>query len=80
MTKPSVHKARKLYVKQVVDPNWQPSATSPKAYNESLNDPNRFLFHVKKVLNSSTPNIWAELTHDELDVYCNSENWEVTIT
>ena len=38
-----------------------------------------YQYVVKKVTNSVTPHILDALTKDELDVFCESEDWEVTI-
>jgi hypothetical protein len=35
---------------------------------------------VKKVLGSTTPAVWSVLSKEQVDKYCDDENWEVTIT
>lgn len=39
-----------------------------------------YYYRVAKVSNSTTPNIAQDLTQKELEVYCKSDAWEVTIT
>lgn len=51
-------------------------------YNDTLKagekPPNKYL--VQKVTNSVQPCIYDVLTPEQLDVYCESELWEVVIT
>lgn len=62
-----------LNVEQVYDPDWPLDPANQ-------NDPARYNYSVVKVTNSTTPQLHRELSAAELDVYCESDDWEVTIT
>ena len=50
-------------------------------YDTDTNPPRlKHKYKVTKVTNSTTPCILDHLTIDQLNVYCISEDWEVTIT
>lgn len=63
---------KKLTVQQQHNPEWD-NFSNP-------DDPNRFVYQVKRITNSRTPEIRKELNPEELDYYCTSEEWEVVIT
>ncbi len=63
---------KKLYVEQVHDESvapaqLQPGQPWPKAYK------------VTKVVNATVPQIFEVLKPDQLDIYCESDLWDVTI-
>ncbi len=58
---------KKLYATQVFA-HTQPDLT--KATYE---------YKITKVLNATTPKIWDLLTQEQIDLYCNNDEWEVSI-
>lgn len=46
---------------------------------DNLDDPDRYRWKVITVTNSVTPKIWDLLTQEQVDAYCEDDNWEVTI-
>ncbi len=52
---------------------------NPEFYGESTPTQPMKLYKVVQVTNSIKPEISAELHPDELDVYCMSDAWNVTI-
>lgn len=62
-----------LRLDQTVNTDW-------KINPDQIHDPDRYRWKVTKVTNSSTPKIWDLLTQEEVDVYCASDEWEVTIS
>lgn len=65
---------KRLFVHQTYNPQF---SGDPR----DENNPDRFVYIVDKVTNSTTPQINATLTVIELDDrYCGSVDWEVTIT
>ena len=64
---------KRLTVDQVPNPQF---AGDPR----DENDPNRFAYLVVKVTNSTKPRIHQLLVTKGLDVCCDSDDWEVTIT
>ncbi len=62
-----------LRLDQTVNTNW---VINP----DNVDDPDRYRYKVTKVTNSSTPKIWDLLTQEQIDVYCEDDGWEVTIS
>ena len=63
---------RTLKLEQVVNPEWD-NYSNPS-------DPNRWLYKVVKVTNSTVPHVFDHLVYLEADSYCEAEDWEVTIS
>ena len=65
---------KQLVLSQIYNPDYN-NTEGP------LNDPERYVYKVEKVTNSTTPQIaWPHLSVELVEVYCNDENWNVTIT
>lgn len=62
-----------LLLAQTANPEW---TIKP----DHLDDPERYLYKVVKVTNSTCPKIWDHLTQAQVDVYCEDDNWAVTIS
>ena len=65
-----------LLLEQRLNPEWKIDPTKPDG---GQSDPDRWLYLVMKVTNSTTPRITDVMTREEADVYCASTDWEVTI-
>lgn len=61
-----------LLLEQNHNPEWH---INP----DNLDDPDRYRYRPMKVTNSTTPVIYDSLTKEQVDVYCESDEWEVTI-
>ena len=61
-----------LQLDQVVNPDW---TINP----EGLDDPNRYRWKVVKVTNSTKPKIWDLLTQEQVNLYCEDDDWVVNI-
>jgi len=61
-----------LQLDQVINPDW---TITP----DGLDDPDRYRYKVIKVTNSTTPRIWDLLTQEQVNLYCDDEEWGVTI-
>lgn len=60
---------KKLFVTQTLNPEWSPGTVDEtRAYI------------VDKVINSTEPAIRDLVSPDELDSYCESDDWQVLIT
>jgi len=62
-----------LQLDQVVNPDW---TITP----DRLDDSDRYRWKVIKVTNSTTPKVWDLLDQEQVDAYCNKEDWKVTIS
>ena len=65
-----------LLLEQRVNPDWKIDPTAPDG---GQRDPQRWVYLVQKVTNSTVPRIYDTLTPAEADVYCDDDAWEVTI-
>ncbi len=61
-----------LQLEQNVNRDW---TVNP----DNLDDPDRYRWKVIKVTNSTTPKTYELLEQEQVDVYCASDEWEVTI-
>ncbi len=62
---------KKLTVTQCLNSEyWGPERTPEQS---------KYEYQVVQVVNSTTPQIHAVLSKDELDIYCASTDWTVTI-
>ena len=63
---------KKLFVSQVFNPEYVGPDHTP--------DIDVHRYQVDKVLNSVTPQVYDYFTVAELQVFCDSDAWEVTVT
>ena len=58
-----------------VDQRWNPNATP----SPTMLDSDKYIYVPTKVTNSTTPKLGDYMTETELAVFCDSDDWEVTI-
>ncbi len=63
-----------LTVEQILNLKWEPTTEESRK-----TDPNRYVYSVKKVTNSITPNVGQLLNHIELAELCDSIDWNVGV-
>ncbi len=65
---------KRLYVETIHNPNYFLSNENTKGADHA-----RHIFRVTKVTNSVTPSIGLTLRIEELDVYCQDDDWNVEV-
>ena len=65
-----------MNVTQVLNSHWEPTPGGKVDKNGN----NYYVYQVDRVTDSTTPEIREILRKEELDLFCESDDWKVTIS